>query len=1122
MVARNASRRAALLAASLLGSTMIGDTAFGEQPASLEEGFRDPPNAARPRVWWHWMNGNVTEEGIRLDLEWMKRIGIGGLQNFDAYLLTPQVVEKRLVYMDPDWRKAFRHAASLADRLGLEFAIASSPGWSETGGPWVRPEQGVKKFVWSETLVAGGRRFAGVLAKPPTVSGPFQDLPAEKELVATDTGEASPEHYADAAIVAYRLAEADLPRATISASGGAIDAAALTDGRQATLVEIPAGTAASPAWLRADYAGPQTISAASLGLKIAPSLMGAAIPAAHLEASDDGVTFRPIATFPEGDVPQQTISFAPVTARSFRIRFGPFTQAEGLTRLGSTPGAVIIPFGAPADRSKIRVSEFVLSAAARVNRFEQKAGFGIVPDYYALAAPAGAGGRAVPKGDVIDLTGKLAPDGRLDWTPPAGRWKVLRFGYSLTGKRNHPATAEATGLEVDKLDRAAVRDYIETYLDRYVQAAGAELLGKRGVNALLNDSIEVGAMNWTGNMIAEFRKRRGYDPMPWLPVLAGVVVGSAERSDAFLYDFRATIGDLLADSHYGQIAESAHRRGLIHYAEALEYGRPSLGDDMAIRRHADIPMAAMWTYPSGGAPKPAYQADMRGAASVAHVYGQNLVAAESLTAAFSPWAFAPSDLKPMIDMEFALGVNRPVIHTSVHQPVEKKPGLSLAIFGQYFNRHESWAEQAKPWVDYMARSAFMLQQGRYFADVAYFYGEEAPLTGLFGTRPITDAPEGHGYDFVNADVLLNQFTVENGMLVTRAGATYRLLYLGGSSARMTLPVLRRLAALVEAGAVVVGSRPLGSPSLADDGAEARAEFAALADRLWSGAAVGKGRVIAGQDVGAALRTIGLARDFDYRKPAPDSQLMFVHRKLDDGEVYFVTNRQARAETIEARFRVTGKRPEIWRAETGEAEPVSYRIEDGRTVVPLALKANDAVFVVFRKPAETPAATVAAPAYQSIATIAGPWSVRFEPGRGAPAGATLDRLASLSENADAGIRYFSGTATYANSFDLPRGVAKGAPLWLDLGSVGDLAEVTVNGQPLGTAWLAPYRVDIGKAVKPGRNSIEVRVTNLWVNRLIGDAQPGAAKVGFTTLPTYRPDAPLRPAGLIGPVTLVMQK
>jgi hypothetical protein len=1085
----------------------------------VAEGFLSPPNSARPRVWWHWMNGNVTEAGIKLDLEWMHRVGIGGLQNFDAQLMTPQVVEKRLSYMTPDWRKAFRYAASLSDELGLELAIASSPGWSETGGPWVKPEQGIKKFVWSEATIPGGRRYNAALPAAPSVTGPFQDLPATKDPIAADTGRPTSQFYADTLVVAYLLPDRADKAAppTFTTSGAAADLTALGDGRQTTFVEVPAPKGDAAAWIRADYAAPRTIGAVTLGLEIT----GDGAWPARLEASDDGQAFRTVATFPQGGAdfpqgttPQHTISFPPVTARAFRVRFDDFHAGPGLSRLGGVPGAATIPFGKPSDRTRIKVSRVVLHEDARVHRFEQKAGFGVVSDYYALATPRDVVARAVAPSSVVDLTAKVSPDGRLDWTPPPGQWRVLRFGYSLTGKENHPATAEATGLEVDKLDRGAVKAYIETYLDSYAETTGAELMGDRGVRALLNDSIEVGPMNWTPDMVGQFKRLRGYDPIPWLPVLTGVIVGDAARSDAFLFDFRRTIGDLLADSHYGQIAESAHARKLTHYAEALEFGRPSLGDDMAMRRHADIPMGAMWTYRPELGPRPPYVADLRGAASVAHVYGQNLVAAESLTAAFSPWAFAPADLKPIIDLEFALGVNRPVIHTSVHQPIEKKPGLSLAVFGQYFNRHETWAEQARPWVDYLSRSAFMLQQGRFFADVAYFYGEEAPLTGLFIDRPIDHAPEGHGFDFVNADIVLNHFKIEDGALSTPSGMRYRVLYLGGSSQRMTLPVLRRIAELVEQGAVVVGERPTGSPSLADD----PDAFAALARKLWSGAA-GKGRVLSTLDLDAALRDIGLARDFEIATPGSDAELMFVHRAVGDGHVYFVSNRKAKAEQVEARFRVTGLRPEIWRATTGASEPVSYRMENGHTVVPLDLTASDALFVVFREATTTAAATRPARALKTLVGIDGDWVVTFEPDRGAPATATVAGLASLSDNADPGVRYFSGTATYRKAFTLPGKLAPG--LRIDLGTVGDIAEVFLNGKPVGTSWLAPHRLDIAAAARPGRNDLEIRVTNLWVNRLIGDAQPGAVKLAFTTVPTYVPGAQLRPSGLIGPVSVLVE-
>jgi hypothetical protein len=310
---------------------------------------------------------------------------------------------------------------------------------------------------------------------------------------------------------------------------------------------------------------------------------------------------------------------------------------------------------------------------------------------------------------------------------------------------------------------------------------------------------------------------------------------------------------------------------------------------------------------------------------------------------------------------------------------------------------------------------------------------------------------------------------------------------------------------------------MDSPSLKDD----PAEFQALVKRLWgsgAGGAVGRGRVIGGRDVEAALASLGVTADFTYGGAGKDAEFLFVHRRLRDGDVYFVSNRANAAQRIEARFRSNGRAPEIWRAETGAVEPVSYRIENGQAVVPLDLGAEESLFVVFRQAATATSVAVPARKLEQLAAIDGSWNVGFQPGRGAPASATFAALHSLAEDTDAGIRYFSGTASYTRDFALPAGTVAGAPLWLDLGRIGDVAEVLVNDKSAGISWWPPYRVDIGSLVQAGNNRLEVRVANLWVNRLIGDAQPGAKKLTFTTLPTYQASAPLRPSGLMGPVTL----
>ncbi|WP_343613059.1 glycosyl hydrolase [Novosphingobium sp.] len=1128
----SAKRKAQLLRFTVCTAAVVTAAAAWAQPspaqtadgATLEAQFRDPPASARPRVWWHWMNGNVTKDGIAKDFAWMKSVGIGGMTNFDANLRTPQIVPKRLVYMTPEWKDAFNFAAHEADRLDLELTVASSPGWSETGGPWVKPEDGLKKLVWSETRVAGGKPFKGALAPLPGITGPFQNMPIPSGILESLTGgkAAEPPNFngsiAVLAVPDMSAAEV-MPQGSVS-GGGALDPARLRGDDLTQGVEVPRGTAEAPTTVVYSYDAPQTMRSARIFIPGAKTMFAKATLAVALEASEDGQSWRKLADVPMTEVPS-TVSFAPATARQFRLVLTPL-PFSGSNMGAPAEGIIDINLLAPPKGNTNTLRQFTLSNAAAIDQFEAKAGFALVNDYFSLGGPKD-GAQGPKAAQVIDVTSHVRPDGTLDWTPPKGNWRIVRLGYSLLGTTNHPAPPEATGLEVDKFDGEAVRRYIDHYLGMYKDAAGPGMLGQHGIRALLTDSIEVGAANWTPKMIAQFKAHRGYDPTPWLPTLSGVLIGSRDDADRFLFDWRRTLAELMSSEHYGTIAKAAHEAGLKVYGEALEDNRPSLGDDMAMRSHTDIPMSAMWTFPRGKQPNPSYIADIKGAASVAHIYGQNLVAAESMTSALTYWADSPRTLKHVIDLEFVTGVNRPVIHTSVHQPVDDKvPGLSLMIFGQYFNRHEAWAPLAKAWVDYISRNALMLQQGRNLADVGYVYGEEAPLTGLYGHQVIEDAPKTHAYDFVNNDALNSALSNDGADLATPGGARYRALYLGGSSREMTLATLRRVNALVEGGATVIGLKPTHNPSLADAGTpQAAQEYDALTAKLWPGAGtatVGKGHVIASGDVEAALAGMGVASDFRYTGGQADSDIPFLHRKLDGGDAYLLVNRQLRDETIEAHFRVTGLKPEIWHAETGTSEPVSYRVENGETIVPLKLGSEDALYVVFNKPGAASAQVAPKPAV-ALGALAGPWKVEFQPGRGAPASVTLPQLAGLEQNADAGVKYFSGVATYSKDFAAPKGWKAGQPLWLDLGDVHELAEVSVNGSSAGIVWHTPYRIDLGKLVKPGSNHLTVRVANLWINRLIGDAQPNAAnKVTWTAIPTYRPDAPLRPSGLLGPVTL----
>lgn len=1086
------------------------------QPAGLETAFRNPPASARPRLWWHWMNGNVTRAGVDQDFAWMARVGAGGVQNFVANSPIPPVVADRPTFMSPPWKANLRFAVSRAAALGLEYAVPTSPGWSATGGPWVAPSDGMKKLVFSETVVDGGRRAVRPLAPLPNVTGPYQFTPLSGGVADLGHGAPPPAAAGQTIVLAVPAPEGGVSTPTLRAGDARIAPDALNDPALSKGVDVAVGPIGDARYIEASFPAPVGLQSLTIFLR------GAALPGigelvrARLEVADGAGGWRKITDVPTFGVPT-TVSFPPAAGDRFRVALEKASGPETLGYGSGDPGAVPSPYNAVARRpDKVRLAQLVFSTEARVHAFEAKAGFATAPDYHALSADAAAGGTGPAPSRVVDVTGFVQGD-TLTWDAPPGRWRIIRFGWSLTGSTNHPGGEDATGLEVDKYDAAAVHRYIQHYLGQYRDALGDDLFGRRGLTALLHDSIEIGPSNWTPAILTRFQTLRGYDPRPWLPALTGTLIGSRRESDAFLYDFRRTLADLIASEHYGQIATIAHEAGLVVYGEALERARAALGDDMAMRSHADVPSGAMWVYNRAEGPQPAFIADVRGAASVAHILGRPLVGTEALTTFNEPWTHGPADLKPALDLAFVCGTNRPMIHASAHQPVDDKvPGLSLGIFGQYLTRHETWAEMAKPFFDYIARSCHLLQQGRHVADVAYFYGEEAPLTALYVDR-LPDVPAGYDFDFVNADLLIGHLRNDGREVVSSGGARYCAIALGGSSRRMTLPVLRKLAALVEGGATLIGPPPAGSPSLADD----REAVAALVGRLWPSGGerpLGRGRVIAAGDLRAGLRAAGI--DPDLRLSDERAPLLFTHRMVDDVDIYFISNRANRAVSVDASFRVGRRAAEFWRPETGARELASYRSDGDRTEVPLRLDADEAVFVVLRPSVQAERSVPTAPPLRDLREVRGPWRVAFQPGRGAPASVELATLRPLSEHADAGVRHFSGVATYAGDFERPDDLPPNVPVLLDLGRVADVAEVHVNGRPVGIAWKAPYRVDVGPALRPGRNELRVAVATLWRNRLIGDAQPNVArKITYTSSPTYRPDARLRPSGLIGPVTLM---
>ena len=1078
----------------------------------LIESFQKPPDSARPRTWWHWTASNVTTEGITKDLEWMKRVGIAGFQLADVNAGGGQTVDKKIVFGSPEWLAAVRHAASEADCLGLEMAIFSSAGWSETGGPWVRPEQAMKKLVWSETNVAGPRTFSDKLPQPPSNNGPIRNLITGVPRPGS-TAPPDPTYYGDSAVIAYRTPpdESDMaqlyPQATTNA--GAIDATPLWDDDLNSAVTLTPPKGGGPAWLQYEF--PQPLKARAI------SIAGrGGIPVGRVLASDNGADFRTLVIMPGPQLYRggwvRTFEFAETTAKFYRIELtgAPLSPAAVMNQSPSAPASTYI------------LLEATLHSAARVHRWEEKAGFSFLFEYESVPTLPVPSSSIIQGSDVVDLTSKMDKDGKLIWDVPTGRWTILRLGYSLTGAKNRPAVPAGLGYEVDKLSPKYLTEYVRGYTDPLAKSLGP-LYGK-SLRYVLLDSWEAGTQNWTDEMIGEFQKRRGYDPTPYLPALAGRVVESAEVSDRFLWDFRRTLADMFAANHYGVATDFLHRQGLHTYGEAAGVSLEIPEDTLLNKKNVDIPMGEFWMRDLH--PPAMYYQDVRGAASAAHVYGKRIVATESFTGGGYE---SPYTLKKTADYWFAQGVNRIIFHTSAHQPLDTKPGNTMV--GTHINRNITWAEQGEGFMTYLARNSFMLQQGLAVADLAYLLNEGAPSTMPFWGAGLKPAPpEGYDYDYINADVLLTRMSVDaDGRLTLPDGMSYRVLVLPETD-RMTLPVLRKLRELVAGGATVLGPRPVKSPSLAGY-PQADAELQTISNELWGDTdgisrtkhVFGKGQVVWGQPLAEVLAGLRVAKDVECSR-ALDASVPWIHRRAGAADIYFVVNRSDRPQEIDVRFRVSGKEAELWHSDTGVIEPASYISADGRTTVPLNLAARESVFVVFRRAAATPTRSLPNANVTTLASVDGPWAISFPPNFGAPPKIQLAQLESWTANAVDGVKYFSGTATYTKTIQAQRAWFRpGAHILLDLGMVNDLAEVSINGKTLGELWKAPFTVDVTQALKPGSNQLEIKVTNEWTNRLIGDRSAPADKKILSAPPSPpgapSPPPPLVTSGLLGPVRIV---
>ena len=1012
--------------------------------ASIEQGFRSIPDSVQTGVYWYWISDNISKEGVARDLEAMKvaginrafigNIGIDGIPYGDHKLLSSE------------WWEVLHAALKKATELNIEIGIFNSPGWSQSGGPWVKSSQAMRYLASSDTIVAGPGRMQLTL---PSVGKDEQDV----------------------CVIAYPALDKPVAEKSwaINKKSGQSSSSVLVFDKEATVrtliyrVNTPFKTTAK-LWVK--KGGKEELLRQFVIDRSNPALNVGFVP------------YAPV-----------VISLPETSASQFRLEMSEEGEAAGNVTLTSSPMMERYP-----EKSLAKMFQTPLP---------------MWDDYLWEKQPAVSDASLMVSPDAIKNVTEFSKNGVLDWEVPEGKWVIRRMAMLPTGVTNSPAAPEATGPEIDKMSKKHVAFHFDAFIGDILKRIPE--VDRKTFKVVVQDSYETGGQNWTDDMISVFKERYGYDPVPYLPVLEGTVVGNPDISDRFLWDLRRLIADRVSYDYVGGLRDVCHQHGLTTWLENYgHWGFP--GEFLQYGGQSDEIAGEFWSEGSLG------DIENRAASSCGHIYGKRRVWAESFTSGGPAFGRYPYQMKQRGDRFFTEGINSSLLHVYIHQPFEdREPGLD-AWFGNEFNRKNTWFSQMDVFTGYLKRCNFMLQRGDYVADVAYFIGEDAPkMTGIC----TPELPVGYSFDYINGEVLLQRASVEDGRIVLPSGMKYRLLVLPQLET-MRPEILQKIKELLQAGACVIGPAPKYSPSLSDYPAADR-KVQALASELWgdqteSVRTIGKGRLfMPATSLQPVLEALNVKPDMRVNSGTP---VLFIHRATDEGDIYFISNQSETPVDINLSFRVAGKLPELWNPLTAEIRLLpEFTCADGVTTVPVRLEGFESSFIIFRKKG-TPAKTTARnyPVKEVLATVSSPWQVDFEKGKRGPEEAvTFPALQDWTESTDPSIRYFSGKAIYTNRITLDELPQKA--LYLDLGKVMVMAKVKINGQYVGGVWTTPYRLPVGDFLRKGENLIEVEVVNNWRNRLIGDASlPEKERGTWTNVNPWNADSPLQSSGLIGPVEI----
>lgn len=1035
----------------------------------LTNGFMSPPDSLKPAIYWYWMNENVSKDGITKDLEALYEKGIGEVYIGNIFWGNESGKVKTL---SDEWLECMRHAIREGSRIGINVGVFNCPGWSQAGGPWVQPEDAMRYLVYSELEVEGPKSIKQYIGKPKDF---FQDV----------------------SVIAYPVLLEDRSQVKFIKSMPEVkDLPNLTDDDPNTQCSFANQTGEQ---IQLDIKYQKLVTKRSLYIKPGDQSFGM-----HCDV------------------------FAKQDGKFVLVKSHYFDRIKREVRMGADPSAPLaLSLGeVTSDEFKIimkdlpekfNLRELDLSINPILENYPEKWLIKMpskaTPDWFAhiwnnQEQPSDAG--IIDKKQVKIISQYLKGD-TIYWSVPSGKWKILRIGMSTTNTTNQPAAPIARGLEIDKMNKRPIEKHYNSYVGRIVNGMSKEDI--KSFKRVIADSYETGPENWTDDFDKVFVQKYGYDPYPWMAVLTGQIVGSVDQSNRFLWDMRRLVAERVASEFVGGMKETCDKNNTLLWLENYGWdGFPS--EFLLYSKYSPAIGGEFWTNNGDNI-------ECRLASSACHIYGKNKVYAESYTTSGSSYWYYPGNIKKFGDQSYADGINQHILHLCIHQPYDDKfPGVN-SWFGIEYNRHNTWFDQSKSWIDYQRRCCFMLQQGRPAADICFFIGEDTPKMSGWVDKSLS---KGYDYDFINSDVIENNVQVKNGRLTLPSGVSYSLLVLPPLNT-MRPELLKRIKELVEQGANILGNPIDRSPSLYNY-PQCDYEIQRLSKEIWGQADsfikneiernVGKGRVFCNVPINTVLKRIETpeAISLDWEKP-----IIWKQRNLDNGTVFFLSNQKDSLVTTDISFNISGYLPELWNPVDGTMHRINdFSIVNDKTIMPITLDGYESCFIVFRNKGSVPDKKVSLPEERILTILANKWDIEFfNKWTGEKIELKQHGLENWAESKDERLRYFSGTITYKNDFEIAK-LPYDKKVYLCFEHLYEIASVSINGVRLGRElWCKPFMIDINQYLKTGNNHLEVNVSNSWRNKII-EQNRKPANERTISYDYYSGGDELSPSGIWGKISL----